>query len=194
MKEVIDINKKVSAVDFESFWGRRLAAVSAIKSAIIDETQAWYNESPTAIRKATWVIDVPLWSYLIRSFGITDHRWMSQFVYGFPIIGKLSQNRLFATSSKIDVASCTVDKPRSLFRAAQERFRQREMPMKIASSKKLWEEDMSQVQLGWLGPPEKLADQGDFIDNPGKQVNFCSVSRSINMARFGLSMIVNRLK
>ena len=70
MKEVIDIDKKVSTAELESFWARRLTAFKAIKNAIIEEIKARYIESPTAIRKATWVIDVPLWSYIIRPFGI----------------------------------------------------------------------------------------------------------------------------
>lgn len=86
-------------------------------------------------------------------------RWMSHFIYGLPTIGKLSQNRLFMTSSKIDLDSCIIDDPRILFLTARGRFKQRARAMKIASAEKLRGEAMAHVQLGRLGPPEKLTDE-----------------------------------
>ena len=96
---VTDITKAISARYLRLFWPRRTASIKPINRAISAESKERYRKKPQIIRNATGVIGVPLWSHLIRDFGIGNHRSAAQFVFGFGDAGHLGQNRLFSAKS-----------------------------------------------------------------------------------------------
>ena len=170
---VIDVVKAVSNEQMVDFWQRRLGAIKSIKQSIKNENGERYESTPSVIRNATGVIDIPLWSYLIRAFDLRNPLWMSQFASGFPIVGPLSQNRLYATKS---ISAEVVDSAGSidnLFIADGKRFRERAFPSNLKRAQTLRAESCDRRDLGFLGPPGKLSPCGTFIDCPGKVVNIC---------------------
>ena len=157
--ETIDISKKVDVNDMPSSWKRRIDLLLLAKKSVACECKSWYNATPPSIKGATGVIDVPLWPYLIRAFGLGCHTWMAQFVFGFPIVGDSGQNRLFSPSVDEVLTPADSPNPCELFYTAKNQFKTRAKPMNATKSQLLRGEACDQRLEGWLASPGKLSDR-----------------------------------
>ena len=122
VSEAIEAVNVVSNEQMIDFWKRRIDTIRSTKQSIANANREWYDSTPDIIRKATGVIDIPLWSYLIRAFDMGNPLWATQFDFGFPIVCHLSQNRLYASKpiSEEDISSAgSID---NLYLTANKRF------------------------------------------------------------------------
>ena len=138
---MVDIAKTVDVIDMPSFWKRRIEyRLLSIRQdnrcgriqVIVQCYAAQYYGGG-----AQGVIDVPLSPYLIRAFGLGRHTWMAQFVFGFPIVGHMGQNRGFDPSAEEVSTPTGSPNPSDLFYTAQNRFKMRSMPTMTANAQLL---------------------------------------------------------
>ena len=92
--------------------------------------------------------------------------WLQQFIYGFQLVGNLSQGHTFPISDKV-----RGPKPKPLSEILQtnsRRFTGRAQKSGFKNAKLLWAEAMEQRQKGWLASPSLLTSRGDPFALLGK--------------------------
>ena len=83
--------------------------------------------------------------------------WVSQFIYGFPLIGHLSQNGVYdATNNPLPRAPSI----ESLFRIAEHRHREGSVRPATIEAETIWEDALVQRDLGWVDGLFDLAASG----------------------------------
>ena len=92
-----------------------------------------------------------------------DPTWMGQFIYGFPVVGLLSQAKLYKTRKAPADGIPDITYQVNLFGSATHRFQQWSKPMIIYSDRELWSEATEQHKTGKLGAPEKLGAHGRLL-------------------------------
>ena len=108
-----------------------------------------------------------LYSYRLRHFKLGSPGRITQFVYGFPILGRLSQATVYPIAEKSSSAPLC---HQVLFDSARDRFRSRSIiPPRQALP--MWTEAMEQVGLGWLGAPIEIDSDGRLINDRSVEIN-----------------------
>ena len=77
--------------------------------------------------------------------------WIRQFIFGFPLIGTLSQRFTFPLGPKQQVSPSLLQ--RDLFSSARARFNERSAKAGSKNGKALWPEAKEQQPKGWLSDP-----------------------------------------
>ena len=85
--------------------------------------------------------------------------WLQQFIFGFPLIGKLSQAHTFPTKDKL--SGSQPKKLDHILKSTGRRFSERAQKSGFKNAKHLWNEALEQQSKGWLTPPFPLATKGD---------------------------------
>ena len=55
-------------------------------------SKSWYRATPSAIASATGGVHIALLAALTRNYDMGGKDWVSQFIFGFPLVGSLSQS------------------------------------------------------------------------------------------------------
>ena len=107
------------------------------------------------------------WRDYLALRGCVGGNWFMQFATGRPVVGSLQHSGVFppnrgpagtATSGndfRYETARCRARAPRAISTPPQH----------------LWGEALTQVEYGWLFPPEALGSNGDFRDHPDERRN-----------------------
>ena len=156
-----------SPIEIERFWKKQL---SRLKNFVRERSVAsahWYSFAPKQLGKFHRRFPLDVWAALMRYFKLGNTDWLAQFVFGFPIVGDLSQRFAFPVSDS------TLKSPLSqkeVFSSASTRFAARSH-RPPPNDGVLWKEAMEQVEAGWLEPPRKLSAVGRFVDEPDLPIN-----------------------
>lgn len=62
-----------------------------MKSRVSHDNQAWYDNAPEVLKSDTWTFDIAVSTYRDRGFGMKSDKWVTQMIYGCPIVGVLRQ-------------------------------------------------------------------------------------------------------
>lgn len=108
-----------------------------------------------------------LYSYRLRHFKLGSPGRITQFVYGFPILGRLSQATVYPIAEKSSSAPLC---HQVLFDSARDRFRSRSIiPPRQALP--MWTEAMGQASLGRLGHPTEIDSPSRLVNDKSKDIN-----------------------
>ena len=117
------------------------------------------KETPPSIRPATGRLRSVALTALLQNFGLKGARWLTQFTYGSPLVGNISQKEVYPRD--MDVAPSP---PLGLIWAkSSERFSTRAKHSGYIRSRELWGEALLQVELGWLGGPLPIDTSGNVL-------------------------------
>ena len=105
-------------------------------------------------------------------FQIGGRSWLSQFIFGVPIIGKLSRPGVIQKSTK---ESPPLRDPQALFIDSIDRFESRAQSRATKGDNEVWAEVIDQVNCGWIEGPFDINEDGSLADKPNCPVNlvFC---------------------
>ena len=174
-RDAIRLTVSNSYVAIGEFRAKQLGHLELLASLSSQQTDPWYSFTPDSIRPATGKLHVALCVHLADFLGISATAWFTQFVFGFPLTGALSQRFTFPVDTKINARPVG---PSSLFQDKASRFisRARRAPVRHADA--LWADAMAQVGDGWITDPRVLDSQGNFEAEPDTPI--------INAYRFGV--------
>ena len=145
------------------------AAWLASLSTSANPTQAeWGGLIPPEISYSANGIRTATLATLLSDQGMGGQKWASQFIFGFPIVGRLAQSGVPPPSTK------PIEKPISpdiLFYDATARFAARSKRSSTRETIPLWEEALAKVQRGWLGQPEIVTEAGRSSHDPDAAIN-----------------------
>merc|ERR1712112_644887 len=84
--------------------------------------------------------------------------WLQQFLFGSPLVGRLSQSHCYPT--KLEEASKNPVPIPKLFNTNASRFRDRASKSGFKNANALWSEALEQCEKGWLTRPFPLCSKG----------------------------------
>ena len=96
---------------------------------------------------------------------------MKQFIFGFPLVGELSQCGVYPPPRK-DI-SPPIGRA-ELLQGTEELFSSRACKSGFKNGQALWDEALTQHQEGWLTAPFKLSSEGSpfTLSSPGLNIAF----------------------
>ena len=154
--------------DLLAFWKTRWSDIQELAKFLNPISTEWYSNTPHEIASATGTIHIALLDALMDNYGMGGREWLSQFIFGFPFIGFLSQSGVFSPSEK-ELES--PPKPDLIFEEAENRFRSRASQQPPKEAERVWAEAIEQRDCGWLDGPFDLTDSGRIANDPLSPVN-----------------------
>ena len=151
-----------------SFWKEQIAHLIDLSAHPYCSSASWYTIRPKFLAEAPSALNVALLAQLCSFYQIGALEWLSQYIYGFPINAAVCQSLAFPMSGSPD-NPYPVSKD-SLMKDAPCRLKARS-GRRPPHASVLWEEAMTQVQLGWLATPRLLSSSGRFADAPNFPIN-----------------------
>ena len=89
------------------------------------------------------------WPHFYRTSEFEDARWATQFTYGFPLVGNLSQTGVYPR----DMDVLPAPPVGRIWAKSSERFSTMAKHSGYLHSRELRGKDLKQVELGWMGEP-----------------------------------------
>ena len=112
---------------------------------------SWRTLIPADLRPASGDIQLASLTHLSLSFGFGGENWMRQFLFGFKLIGNLSQVHCFPRNDK-DARKLPAKMSR-IMDSSRSCFPHRSSRSGYKNSGPLWNEAIDQVEKCWLLPP-----------------------------------------
>ena len=172
----LDFHTNTPSGQLRSFWAAQAARLASLAKRAEPTQAAWDALIPPTISYAAKGVRPAVLAPLLLSQGMGGANWLAQFVFGFPIVGELAQEGVFPQTTKKLPPPITPD---SLFTDATSRFIERSRHSASKNDAALWKEAVAQVERGWLGPPDRVTDQGRAARSPADAINLAF--------RFGVS-------
>ena len=166
--EALDLTAVANEYAVNSPWREKLAGLKCLASLTGPLAKSWYKETPKAIKPAVGKADVALLSELILTLDIGNPACVSQFVYGFPITGILSQSGVFPT---IETPLPTLIEPDAVFQGVGARFRKRAEMTSANHEQYIWDETLVEQTKCWFAPHRQLNAHGSLVNNPNEPCN-----------------------
>ena len=82
-------------IEVSSFRGKQLARLQALALASAQAGQAWNSRIPPEISPAAGKLKITAFASLMKQANLGGEEWLKQFVYGFPLVGSLSQQHAY---------------------------------------------------------------------------------------------------
>ena len=105
---------------------------------------------------------------LLNRYNMVGQNWIRQFVFGFPMIGTLSQNGVFPKGGELDTDPT---QPQQIWEKSKDRFLERPARSGFKDAQRLWGESQVMVGAGWLGDPIPIPSSGLLPDIHPEGVN-----------------------
>ena len=142
------------------FWQDQLQRVKLVVEQASDLQNEWYSKVDQRIHTATGKVNFIAMMSLMDQFGMGGKNWLQQFVWGFPIVGDLSQSGVFPT----DPNAVPAPDPSGLWAETTDRFKTRAKNSGWCNADHLWEEALEQTEKGWLSAPLPIDPEGRCPD------------------------------
>ena len=84
----------------KEFWKKQLNRISTQRASCRALSLKWLNARPAALKNQKSV-NALLLRALMKNFGIKGQKWANQLIFGFPIIGVLSQKDVYPTDKRV---------------------------------------------------------------------------------------------
>ena len=155
-----------------SFWNTQLNKLDNLIASCIDTQNSWNNLIPTELIPAAGNLRSVALTLLAREQGLGCASWLQQFLYGFPLIGRLSQLNCFPRRERD--YNKRAEKLSKILKSTSTRFTDRARKSGNKNAEELWNEAMEQVNKGWLNLPTPLStEQKPFVlHNPELNIAF----------------------
>ena len=151
------------------FWETQLKHTNKLVEDSKTIESEWVKLIPAELKLASGKLKLaPLMSLLYQQ-NMGGSHWLQQFLFGFPLVGTISQKHTFPSSDKlktkkpIDLTQLTSSNAR--------RFTDRAAKSGYKNSLPLWEEAITQHQKGWLTKPFLLAEGNTPFTLKDKKLN-----------------------
>ena len=164
----LDVLKNSGCNELRIFWASRKDEIHKLGDELKPTSELWYRKVPNNIARATGRVHIALLSSLMQSFGMKGKNWVSQFIFGFPIVGFLSQNKVFEESGARPEDLKDIN---DIFNQSSRRFQERSRISAKIESSAIWNEIIEQRDQGWVTGPFEFNDNGRLADDPGTPVN-----------------------
>ena len=152
------------------FWDTHLRRLDGLLEASRDTQSAWTLLVPVQTAPAAGKLQLPALMALADQCGIGGSVWLQQFLFGFPLIGRLAQPRFYPTELK-DARKRAEPVSKSLKTTAS-RFADRAKKSGFGNAKALWGEALEQCDKGRLNRPFPLCTE---------RAHMCSLIRSLTL-------------
>ena len=83
-----------------AFWDKQIFLLEKLVLASTETEARWAAQIPPAIRPAAGKAKVTALLSLMKQASLGGQRWMNQFVFGFPLVGEISQLGVYPPSRK----------------------------------------------------------------------------------------------
>ena len=155
-----------------SFWEDQLTALDKLVSDSAETEKAWATLIPSQTAPATGKIHLPALMSLAIQCGTGGTSWLQQFLFGFPIVGRLAQPRCYPLKLKESLKK--PEPPSKLLNSTSCRFTERAKKSGFKNAKALWDEAIEQCDKGWLNRPFPLCseDRPFVLNNPELNIAF----------------------
>ena len=135
--------------DLRSFWKHQLKRVDHWVKLTNGIQRLWDCAAPPSIRSATGKMKSVAIAALLGNFDLGGSAWMTQFTFGFPLVGNLSQEGVYPRDPSL-VPAPPIE---GIWASSKQRYTTRSRASGFLSAETLWNEAMDQVAKGWLVPP-----------------------------------------
>ena len=155
LSKALDWVASSPTTDVLNFWDNQLQAVAQLAKDSLPIDLRWNRLIPSPIKQATGQLRLAPLRDLASQFNLGGGEWLTQFLFGFPLIGKLCQRFTFPTCEKANRKKliCTS----KIKNSSGRRFRERASKSGFKNATPLWDEATLQVDKGWLTAPFPLA-------------------------------------
>ena len=136
------------------FWDEQLSAVDKLILDSEETEAAWNSLIPSEIIPSTGKVKLAALMSLSLQCGAGGSVWLQQFLFGFPLVGRLAQPRCYPT--KQSEARKKPEPIPKLFNSNKARFTDRASKSGFKNASTLWSEAMEQCEKGWLTQPFPL--------------------------------------
>ena len=140
--------------EISRFWTAQLADLQALVEQASRLEEEWRTLIPPATKPAAGHINLSAFYSLMRDAQLGGSSWIRRFIFRFPLVGALSQNRAYPADSR--PPSHERLSPAELFASARARFDERARKAGNKNAAALWQEACDQQTKGWLTPPFSL--------------------------------------
>ena len=150
-----------------AFWDLQLKRVNHWVRLTDGIQQIWDATTSPSIKSATGKLKSVAISALLDNFDLGGSAWMSQFTFGFPLVGDLSQEGVFPRDPSLSPAP-PID---GIWTSSKQRFLTRSKASGFLNADTLWKEALEQVQKGWLADPLPISPDGTVATYENGPVN-----------------------
>ena len=154
------------------FWDSQLIALDKLIADSATTEAAWLELVPPETRPVAGRIRLHALMFLTTQCEAGGSIWLQQFLFGFPLVGRLAQPRCYPT--KPQDASKKEEPITKLFNTNESRFSDRANKSGFKNCKLLWSEAEVQCNKGWLCKPFPLCSEGSSfrLSNPDLNIAF----------------------
>ena len=151
-----------------AFWGMQILLLEKLVLASTETESRWSAQIPPAIRPAAGKVKVKAMLSLMKQANLGGQRWVKQFIFGFPLVGELSQRDVYPPSRKEVLTPIGLPE---LLQGAEELFSSRACKSGFKNGQALWGEALAQHSAGWLTAPFQLSSEGSPFTLTSSEVN-----------------------
>ena len=142
------------------FWTKQIQRLKSIAAKHKCLSDQWLEARPQVLKPLKGV-NTLLLAFLMDRYGLKGQKWVKQLIFGFPIVGSLSQKGVYPIDEKEHKVLLT---PNELTSSAFARFRERATAANPPRFEELWSEALEQVQKGWLTKPIHIPEnEGELL-------------------------------
>ena len=155
-----------------NFWDSQLTALDNLISDSPETEKAWTSLIPPETAPAAGRVRLAALMSLAIQGQVGGTIWLQQFLFGFPLVGRLAQPRCYPFKLK---DSLNKAEPLSKIRNTNNsRFSDRARKSGYKNAKALWSEAMGRCEKGWLNLPFPLcsANRPFVMNNPELRIAF----------------------
>ena len=154
VKNAVSFLSEAKHAQVETFWSDQLSRLALLVKEAEPINNQWNSLIPSEIAPAAGKIKLAAFLSLMLHCGLGGSRWCRQFIFGFDLVGILSQSGTFPVDPRTED-----ERPLSgvkLLASATSRFRERSAASGKKNEKILWKEALEQQAKGWLAPPSLI--------------------------------------
>ena len=141
-----------------NFWDEQLSSLDKLIMEASSLEHSWNALIPPEIAPAAGKLKLAAFMSLALQCDCGGSAWLQQFLFGFPLVGRLSQSHCYPTKLK-EASKKPVPIPK-LFNTNASRFRDRASKSGFKNANALWSEALEQCEKGWLTRPFPLCSKG----------------------------------
>ena len=154
-----------------SFWNTQLNNLDA-PPPCLDAQNSWNNLIPSELVPAAGNLQLAALTLLAHEHGLGGASWLQQFIFGLPLVGRLSKLHCFPRKDKERAKKA--EKPSKIPKSTLARFADRARKSGTTNATHLWDEAIEQVNKGWINPPSPLSTEQKpcTLHNPPSEYSF----------------------
>ena len=155
-----------------TFWDQQLSALDELIQDASQTEAEWIKLIPPETAPTAGKIQLAAFMSLSLQCQAGGSTWLQQFLFGFPLVGRLSQRHCYPL--KLKEALKKPEPTDKIFNTNEARFHDRSLKSGNKNAPTLWSEALEQCGKGWLTRPFPLSTTNEpfVLNNPKLNVAF----------------------